>query len=330
MLHAPDHLNESILPHTRQNFFIFQAENTVTDVLNKMRSEDVEEQIFYFYVVDSENRLEGVVPTRRLLSSPPEMQLRNIMLRRVIALPENATLGDACELFIMHRLLAYPVVNENRNIVGMVDVSVFTDEVFDLTEKREIENIFQWIGVRVSELQNAGPLQAFRFRFPWLTATIAGGLAGAVLVSMFETTLTHTIVLVSFLAVVLGIGESVSVQAMTVTLQRLHTGSVGPKDILTLARQELTTAGMIGSACAAIVGGIAWLWRGQAIVAAALGVSIVLSVFAAGLIGLSIPIALHAAKKDPKIAAGPITLAMADVMTLFIYLSAAYFLRGRG
>jgi magnesium transporter len=41
------------------------------------------------------------------------------------------------------------------------------------------------------------------------------------------------------------------------------------------------------------------------------------------LIGLAIPSLLHAFKLDPKIAAGPITLAAADVLTLLFYFSLA-------
>ena len=41
------------------------------------------------------------------------------------------------------------------------------------------------------------------------------------------------------------------------------------------------------------------------------------------LLGLSIPSLLHALRLDPKIAAGPLTLALADILTLLFYLSIA-------
>ena len=44
---------------------------------------------------------------------------------------------------------------------------------------------------------------------------------------------------------------------------------------------------------------------------------------AACLIGLSVPAALHRLKLDPKIAAGPVSLALADLCTLLIYLNVA-------
>ena len=42
--------------------------------------------------------------------------------------------------------------------------------------------------------------------------------------------------------------------------------------------------------------------------------------------GLAIPTLLHAFKLDPKIAAGPITLAVTDVLTLLLYFSLATWL----
>ena len=51
-----------------------------------------------------------------------------------------------------------------------------------------------------------------------------------------------------------------------------------------------------------------------------IGVTILLSQCSACLVGLSVPTLLHALRLDPKIAAGPVTLAIADVGTLLFYL----------
>ncbi|QYO66112.1 amidohydrolase family protein [Leptolyngbya sp. 7M] len=50
---------------------------------------------------------------------------------------------------------------------------------------------------------------------------------------------------------------------------------------------------------------------------------VMFSVFAAGVIGMSIPTLLHAIHEDSKIAAGPITLAAADIFTLIVYFNIA-------
>jgi magnesium transporter len=64
---------------------------------------------------------------------------------------------------------------------------------------------------------------------------------------------------------------------------------------------------------------IVWLWRGAGMAAVVIGGSILLSLCSACLLGLTVPSILHALKLDPKIAAGPVTLALADVCTILLY-----------
>ena len=59
------------------------------------------------------------------------------MIRRVVALPETATLLDACELFVLYKFFAFPVIDAERKVVGVIDVSIFTEEVMDLTEPKK-------------------------------------------------------------------------------------------------------------------------------------------------------------------------------------------------
>jgi magnesium transporter len=80
---------------------------------------------------------------------------------------------------------------------------------------------------------------------------------------------------------------------------------------------------MLGGTCGLTVALMAWLWRGQPAPALVIGGSITLSMLLACLIGLTVPTVLHRLKLDPKIAAGPVSLALADLSTLLIYLSVA-------
>ena len=79
-----------------------------------------------------------------------------------------------------------------------------------------------------------------------------------------------------------------------------------------------------------MVGGIAAFWKGDFMLGAVVGMAISASVVTAGLFGLVLPTALHAMKRDPRIAAGPIVLAAADVATLLFYFNlAGWWLSGR-
>ena len=248
------------------------------------------------------------------------------MIRRVVAVPETATLLDALELFVIYKFFAFPVIDAERRLVGVIDIGSFTDEVMDFTEPEKVNDMFETLGFRITQVRGASPFEAFRLRFPWLLATIASGTAGAVLAGFFEATLARAIILSFFLALVLALAEAVSIQTMTLTLQALRATQPTWRWFWTNARREIITAVLIGAGCGGIIFGIAWLWRGAALSAGVIGATIVGGTIIACISGLVVPSALHALKLDPKIAAGPITLAVADVLTLTLYFSLATWL----
>lgn len=317
-------LDDFAVEHAHQNFVRLRVDETVGEALDRVRQSGVEGRIVYFYVVDGEDRLEGVVPTRRLLLKSADTRIADIMERPVVALPSTATLLDACEFFLLHRLLALPVVDENRRIVGVLDVELYTDEISDLVRQEEGESIFQLIGVRFAQVREASIPMAFRRRFPWLLCNIGGGLACAALGAAFERVLAEVIVLALFMPLVLALAESVSVQSLTLAIQMLHdVRDRGWAASLARLRRETTIGILLGLACGGLVGVIALAWHGKAAVTAVILGGIALSVTTATALGMAVPVALHAVRRDPRIASGPIVLAMTDVATLFYYLGLA-------
>jgi magnesium transporter len=299
---------------------------SVREALDAIRRGGVGEKIVYFYVVDEDGRLTGVLPTRRLLTAPLESQLTEVMLTRVITLPQSATVREACDAFTLHKFLAFPIVDEQQRIVGVADVGLFTEKVLDLAERRHLDAVFESIGLHASQLSDAGPLRAFRFRFPWLLATIASGTLCALLASVYTVTLARSLVLTFFLTMVLGLGESVSIQSMTVAIQALRQERPTLGWYARKLRREAATSLLLGAACGLLVGLVVWLWRGDAWAAVSIGASLLLALGAACFFGLSVPTLLHAFKLDPKIAAGPVTLALTDIFTLLFYFSLAAWL----
>ena len=222
MTRGTEHLHQPVSAVARKDVATLRQDFTVQQALDAIRQRGVGEKIVYFYVVDADDRLAGVLPTRRLLTAPLEQQLSDVMISRVVAIPQTASVLEACEAFVLHKFLAFPVVDEARRIVGVVDVGLLSEEAFDIAEREQTEALFESIGFRVSQVRDASPVRAFRFRFPWLLATIGSGTVCALLASAYEVTLAKSIVLAFFLTMVLGLAESVSIQSMTVTIQALR------------------------------------------------------------------------------------------------------------
>src|SRR4051812_26621022 len=110
-------LNDPVTKHMRADFTRLVFDQTIGEALAGLRTQPPEGRIIYFYVVDADNRLRGVVPTRRLLLNSPDRPLAAVMVREVVAIPETATVLDACEFFTLHRLLAFPIVDPERRLI---------------------------------------------------------------------------------------------------------------------------------------------------------------------------------------------------------------------
>src|SRR5216110_2968028 len=151
----PD-FNSPVGEHARKDFPILDADMTVAAALDRIRREGVGERVIYFFAVDSDKRLVGVLPTRRLLTASLETPLREIMVRRVIAIPATASVLDACEFFVLYKFFAFPVIDEQRRIVGVIDVSLFAEEMLEAGDREErahpvpafsSDDIFEALGV---------------------------------------------------------------------------------------------------------------------------------------------------------------------------------------
>ena len=324
--------DDLVVEHARKDFPLLDADMTVGEALERIRREGVGERVIYFYAVDREKRLVGVMPTRRLLTSPLETAICEVMVRRVVAIPAKATVLDACEFFVLYKFLAFPVVDEQRRVVGIIDANLFADEILGAGEDqyRGLEatrvgfEFFEALGFHLEQIRGASAWRAFRFRFPWLLVTVAGGTLSAILAGFFEITLKDSLIIAFFLTMVLGLNESVSMQSMSVTIHALRSVNVTWHWLTSTFRRELATAVLLGISCGFVVCIIVWVWRQDIRAAAVIGGSIALSLVTACAFGLAVPSLLRWLRLDPKIAAGPVTLALADFVALVIYFTSAW------
>ena len=319
-------LNDPVSKHVHQDFTRLAAAQTVGEALDWLRRNPPRERIIYFYVVDAADRLVGVVPTRRLLLSPPEQPLAEIMVRTVVALPAEATVLDACEFFIQHRLLAFPVVDADRRILGVVDVELYTSELDALGEASKRDEVFQLIGVRAAAGQVDSPWAAFRRRFPWLGCNLAAGILAAILSGVFEQELKNVVALAFFIPVVLNLAESVSSQSVSLALQALHGKRPSWRSLLGDLRREFGTGLLLGLGAGAVIALVALVWLGESRVALSLFGGITGGVAGAAVLGLALPVVLRILRLDPRVAAGPIALAGADIITILLYFNLARWL----
>ncbi|MDX1964689.1 MAG: magnesium transporter [Pirellulales bacterium] len=316
-------LDSPVTAHMRVRFASLTAGENVGQALNRLRAEPPSERILYLYVLDDQRRIVGVIPVRRLLTSSLETPLTAIMVQPVIAIPDTATLLEACEFFLLHRLLAFPIINDQKQMVGLVDVELFAAELNDLEERSRTDDLFQLIGVQVSAARGNSAWAGYLARFPWLICNIVGGLLAAVVSWLFAADLERTVALALFVPVVLALAESVSVQSVSLALQLVPAAGWDWQKFWDALRKEFLTGGLLGISSGACVGLAALAWLGHGPLAILLLMTIAGSMTFAAWWGYTLPTLIRMLDRDPNIASGPIVLASADLFTLVLYFSLA-------
>ncbi|QDU93582.1 magnesium transporter [Lignipirellula cremea] len=319
-------LDDPVTQHMRTECARLPVHLTAAEALAAIRENPPAGRVVYFYVVDEEDRLLGVVPTRRLLMSALDRKVGEMMIHPATCIPSTATVFDACEFFILYRLLAFPVVDAENRLLGVVDVELYTDELADLDRREASDDLFQLIGVKLQASQQESSFAGFQNRFPWLIANIAGGIMAAVLSGFFQAELEKVVALALFIPVVLALAESVSIQSVSLSLQRLHGRQPTLEAIFRKLQVEGGTGLFLGIASAACIAATAMVWLGQWKVALCLFGGISGGVTFAAVIGALIPNVLRYLQREPQVASGPIALAATDMMTLTMYFLLARWL----
>ena len=320
----PTFLSDPVTDHIHRQFIRLHNDDTVSQALVKIQRQELDQQIVYFYVLDEQDRLAGVVPVRKLLFEKPETKIAAFMIPEVITVSQKTSIAEAGSVLLEHKLLAVPVVDDERRLLGVLDLSHFTEDALDtlsMVKRPQVDRFFQLLGLHISLNRHVSPWAQFRERFPWLLCNVASGLMCAVIASFYELLIQQVVLLAMFMTVVLALGESVSMQAMTITLQALNVKHFSWGIVRRFLSKELTTSLLLGVGCGALIGAAAFFWKGQCLQSLSICLSVVLSILTACGLGVLIPSLIRAFRMDPKIAAGPIVLACTDVATLLYYFT---------
>jgi len=310
-------LHDPVLPLVRPVPVTLKQGQTVSEAHAAVRAVPAARLVPYYYVLDDDQRLAGVVNAAELLVAQLDARVEQVMVPGVVAIPGWATVLIASEYFATRKFRAFPVIHDDGTLLGVVDKGVFTGEIIEAA-RETYDEIYQLLGVHATAMGK--PWTAFLDRFPWLLSNITGGLLCAFIAGQFEPALQQIVVLSLFIPIVLALAESVSMQSATLTLQRLTNDSLKPRQIVLALWREARTAVLLGLSCAAVVAVVVFAWRRNAMGSLVVGGAIAATMFTACLFGVLLPTLVRVFKVDPRIAAGPLVLSTTDVVTLVFYL----------
>lgn len=167
-------------------FVALPATATVQDAIDALRGLDEDfESIYYVYTTDVEGALTGVLSMRSLVVAKHADRLKDLAYRDVVWVAPDLDQELVADEMTKYDLVAIPVCDENRHILGIVTV----DDALDVIAEEHAEDL-QIAGVSVSENNAGESTHAFSWfaqRQYWvLVWAIAACAIAAIVVTPFE------------------------------------------------------------------------------------------------------------------------------------------------
>ncbi|NPA13235.1 MAG: magnesium transporter, partial [Aquificae bacterium] len=279
-------------------------------------------EVIYIYIVDSKDRLLGVVSIKEILTAPPTVPVKDIMETEVISLKSNATKSEAIDYFQRYDLLMLPVVDEEGELIGVI----YVDDILDAITEKTTEDFFKMAGAQEEELfYTSHILKIAKLRLPWLLVVVFGEIVSAFIISAFELTVKQFLPVIFFLPLITAVSGMISSQSAIITARGLATGKITEyfKDFIQFLLRELKVSVVVAGVISFIVGVISYVWIETHIIGVVIAIAIFLNVIIATLLGGILPYISLKLKRDPTVATGPITLTLNDIIGVLIYLTTA-------
>ena len=288
---------------------------------------DEAETANYVYVIDAERRLLGVLSSYRLLLSPPETPVTELMAPTTVRIRASADQETAARLLTDRNLLAIPVVDDADRLLGIIT----EDDVADVLEAEATEDIERLGGSAAVEhslppRRRPPPRQ---HASPWLLglAVMSAAYTGLVLQS-FQAELAEVVALSFFIPLLIGTGGNVGSQTVTLIVRAMALNEVAMRDIWWIVFKELRVALILGSVMAAA----SFAWAFVLGVEPTSGIVVALTVVAicvtAATVAAALPLVLRRLRIDPAIVSAPLITTIVDGTGLIIYFEIARLVLG--
>ena len=304
------------------DFLSLRSDMTIDSAFEYLRKQlmSYKGQILYVYIVDSTNKLVGVINLRALISAPAKSFISEHMNPDVITAKVMDDQESAAKTISKYDLLALPVIDETNNLKGIITI----DDVVDILNKETTEDIYQSHGIsdesQSDKLISGRVTYAVKARLPWLLITLLGEALAAIIIASFDKTIISAPIAISFMPLLSGLSGNVGGQTATIIVRGLVTGEVDLKNTVKHVFHELKIGMLIGIICGLITGLIAWNQHHMQILGLVVGAALCCSVIAAAMLGVIFPILLQYLKKDPACASSPAITTLLDIIIFTFYL----------
>lgn len=297
-----------------------RADVTLEVVLRYLRRfEELPDQTDKIFVVDEDNRVQGVLPLKTLLVSDPDALVEVVMARDVVVFHPEDDSGDAAQAFERYDLITAPVVNADNQLIGRLTV----DEMVDVIREESDSEVLSMAGLKEEEDLFASVWDSVKNRWAWLAINLVTAFVASRVIGVFEGAIEQLVALAALMPIVAGIGGNSGNQTTTMIVRALALGQLQTSSAMRLWRKELGVSMVNGLVWGGIIGLIASLLYGSASLGLVMTAAMTLNLMLAATIGVMIPMLMVRAGRDPAMGSSVMITACTDSGGFFIFLGLA-------
>ena len=291
---------------------------SMPECLKEMRQQAEElDDIYYIYVVDDDERLCGLFPLKKMITSPSVSKVKHVMDTKIISVDVDTPIDEVTMLIEKYNLVAIPVVDKINRLVGQITVDDIMDEVREQTEHDQ-----QLTAGLTQDIETGDSVFVqSKARLPWLIIGMLGGIGSSLLLNCFTSTLGNHPEMALFIPLLAGMGGNVGTQSSAIAVQGLANNSLNPKHIFKHILKEMVVAIINATILSLMVYAYNFFMYGALdIVTLAVPLSLFVVVLFASGFGTFIPMVLERININPAVATGPFIQIINDLSGMTFYM----------
>jgi magnesium transporter len=293
---------------------------TVGQAIDFLRAQDeLPEQFYHVILVDPRMKPVGYVTLGKVLSARRAVPLAEISEDSFRTIRVTQPDKDVAYAFNQYHLISAPVVDEDDRLVGVITI----DDAMAVLDEEHEEDILRLAGVGDESSLSDTVIEATKGRALWLFVNLLTAILASVVIDLFTDTIQTLVALAVLMPIVASMGGNAGTQTMTVAVRALATRDLTAQNAWRVIRREVAVGAINGLAFGLLMSIIAGFWFGVPMLAVVIGAAMLMTLVAAALGGIVIPMALERLKIDPALASGPFVTTVTDVVGFFAFLGLA-------
>ncbi len=303
-------------------YMSLKEDMTVKEAFERIRRIGADkEDIYTCYVITETRKLIGLVTVRELLLSGGTERIGDLMETNILYVN---TLDDqelVAKQFDKYNFRTFPVVDQERRLVGIITV----DDAMDVLQDETTEDFEKMAAISPSEESyfKTPVWKHAKNRITWLLVLMLSSIVTGNVITRYEAAFASVPLLVAFIPMLMGTGGNCGSQTSTLVIRGLALDEIRMRDFLRVIWKESRVALSVGTILALVNAARIYVMYRDEAMALVIGITLIGTVLLSKLLGCMLPMLAKRLKLDPALMAAPLITTIVDTCSVLLYFNIA-------